>query len=263
MPTKQTNRVEKTAERIGCMFDEIAPRYDTLNSILSINRDRYWRRKTADIILAQPLPDGPILDICCGTGELTLALSHQLSMLQQNRELFGIDFSPKMIEIAQQKRSKMEQRISIKKKIADSSASFEMVSPHFSVGDAMSLNFPSEMFSASVVAFGIRNVVDPNVAMSEMVRVTRPGGIVAILEFAMPTFPVFSLLYRCYFRSILPKIGQMLSRSQDQAYHYLSESVYQFDSPSQLAERMRHAGITKVSSRLMTCGIVALTIGHK
>ena len=129
--------------------------------------------------------------------------------------------------------------------------------------DALQLPFPDNCFQLTTVAFGLRNLADTDRGIAEMVRVTRPGGKVAILEFSRPTHWLFGRLYRFYFRHLLPLIGQLLSRSQDSAYHYLPASVMEFPDGEALAERLRGHGLTAIHWHPFTLGIATLYVGTK
>ncbi len=234
--------VDKSPEKIRRMFDSIAPWYDFLNHFLSLGIDVSWRRRCADQILATTTVDGPILDVCTGTADLALTLRKRQRKAKTPRKIYGVDFSPEMIEIGKKKTRNTDIELS--------------------VGDALNLPYVDKTFAAACVAFGLRNVGDTDRGLAEMVRVCRPGGTVAVLEFSMPTLPVLSGLYRFYFRSILPRIGQCLAKNRDDAYDYLPESVLQFDDPGQLAERLRGAGLVNVQARSLTFGTVTLHWGN-
>jgi demethylmenaquinone methyltransferase/2-methoxy-6-polyprenyl-1,4-benzoquinol methylase len=236
--------VDKSPERIRRMFGAIAPRYDLINHLLTFGIDLWWRKSTAQRLMQRQTIEGDVLDVCCGTGDLALAFWKRQQKIGTERTVFGIDFSPEMIEIARRKTKGY--------------AGFQ-----FSVGDALELPFENDRFAVVAVAFGLRNVGDTRRGLSEMVRVCKPGGTVAVLEFSMPTLPILSHVYRFYFRTLLPKLGEWFGRNQDQAYQYLPESVLQFDSPMQLAERLMQLGIVDVQIRTMTFGIVSLVWGRK
>ncbi|MDR0328870.1 MAG: bifunctional demethylmenaquinone methyltransferase/2-methoxy-6-polyprenyl-1,4-benzoquinol methylase UbiE [Planctomycetaceae bacterium] len=236
--------VDKSPERIRRMFGKVAPRYDMMNRLLSLGIDRWWRRVAARQLLHDQTPCGDVLDVCCGTGDLSLALEKWQQQLKTQRTIFGIDFSLEMIDIALRK--------------AKGNVHFQ-----FSVGDATELPFDDDRFAVVTVAFGLRNVSDTACGLAEMVRVCRPGGTVAVLEFSMPTLPILRHCYRFYFCTLLPKLGEWFVKNQDQAYLYLSESVRQFDRPEQLANRLRELGIRDVQTQSMTFGIATLVWGIK
>ena len=245
--------VDKSPERVQRMFNAIAPRYDLINRLLTLGIDSQWRKKTARILLHNHSLKGDILDVCSGTGELAFAFGKQLQkgQLQKGqlpRTCFGIDFSQEMIAVAQRKEAR--------KKSGNTNL-------YFSVADALKLPFDDNRFAVVAVAFGLRNIGNTEQGLDEMVRVCKPGGIVAVLEFSMPTLPIVRQCYRFYFRTFLPCLGQWFAKNQDKAYHYLPESVLQFDSPGQLAERLTQLGLADIQMKPMTCGIASLIWGRK
>jgi len=234
-----SREVDKSPEKIRRMFGSIAPWYDFLNRLLSLRLDVSWRRRCTDRLLAAASVDGPILDVCTGTADLALTLWKR----QRQRKVFGVDFSPEMIDIGKKKARNTDIELS--------------------VGDALNLPFTDESFAAVCVAFGLRNVGDTDRGLAEMVRVCKSGGVVVVLEFSMPTLPILSELYRFYFRTVLPRIGQWLAKNKDDAYTYLPESVLQFDDPQRLTDRMRAAGLVDVDVRSLTLGAVTLQVGRR
>lgn len=237
-----TSLLDKRETRIRRMFGAIAPRYDLLNHLLSLNVDHYWRWRTTR--LAPPAGDAPILDLCTGTGDLALAYDRAAG---RKVSIIGADFCHEMLVLAEAKarKKKVDQRI------------------RFLEADAQHLPFPDNHFQITTVAFGLRNVTDTDKGIAEMVRVTRPGGKVAILEFSQPRGLVFGSLYRFYFRHVLPRIGQAISRSKDNAYRYLPESVLEFPDGEALAQRLRGHGLGEVRWVPLTFGIATLYVGTK
>ncbi len=233
--------LDKREVRIRRMFGQIAPWYDFLNHLLSLNIDRAWRRKTTRLV--PPTADaGPILDLCTGTGDLALTYAARSTV-----PIVGADFCHEMLIRAAEKATKagVSDRI------------------RFVEADAQALPFPANHFQIVTVAFGLRNVTDTDRGLAEMVRVAKPGGRVAVLEFSRPRNRVFGSLYRWYFRSVLPRVGQMLSRSQESAYRYLPASVMTFPDGEELAAKMRGHGLTDVRYYPFTFGIATLYVGQK
>ena len=222
------------------MFGRVAPRYDLLNHLLSFQTDRYWRALTVrrvEHILRRP--NARVVDLCCGTGDLTLALrarAHRKARIQ------GSDFCHPMLVTAGRKSIERKARIT------------------YLEADALQLPLASRSLDLITVAFGFRNLANYHKGLQEMQRVLKPGGMLAILEFSTPPSPVFRGLYNFYSRSILPAIGGALSGSRD-AYQYLPESVRKFPQAENLAAEMEFAGYTRVRFERLTFGIVALHTG--
>ena len=237
-----TSLLDKREARIRRMFGNIAPRYDLLNHLLSLNVDRYWRWRTTR--LAPPPGGAPILDVCTGTGDLALAYDRAAG---HRVPVVGADFCLPMLLPARDKARRQGAAGRVR----------------YIEADAQRLPFPDDTFGLTTVAFGLRNVTDTDRGLAEMVRVTRPGGRVAVLEFSKPRHWLFGRLYRAYFRWLLPAIGQLVSRSRDNAYNYLPASVLEFPDGEALAERLRGHGLTDVTWYPLTFGIATLYIGSK
>ncbi len=234
--------LDKPSNRIREMFGRIARRYDFLNHLLSLGIDRSWRRHTVELV--PPTDDEPILDVCCGTADLALAY------WRANKggvAIIAADFCRPMLKRAGKKcrRRKADDQITLIE------------------ADARQLPFPDDTFQIVSVAFGLRNVNNPNDGLQEMVRVCRPGGRVAVLEFSMPTEQPLRMFYGFYFRHILPRVGQLLARNRFKAYYYLPASVGRFSSNESMVQRMRQTGLHKVRFRPFTSGIAALYTGEK
>jgi demethylmenaquinone methyltransferase/2-methoxy-6-polyprenyl-1,4-benzoquinol methylase len=234
--------VDKSSNRIRRMFGEIAPRYDFLNHLLSLGIDLHWRRQTVRRV--RPEGTAPLLDLCAGTGDLALAYFRRGGT---QAPIVAADFCPEMLAIGRQKaiRAGAAERVT------------------FVEADAQQLPFPDDQFQIVSVAFGLRNVADTNRALREMVRVCRPDGRVAVLEFSSPRRQPMRGLYNWYFRNILPRIGAMFARSADQAYNYLPSSVGEFPSGQALAEMMAAAGFDQVEFSPLTFGVATLYVGRK
>jgi demethylmenaquinone methyltransferase/2-methoxy-6-polyprenyl-1,4-benzoquinol methylase len=239
--TAEPLRVDKREARIRRMFGAIAPSYDLLNHLLSLNIDRYWRRRTTRLV--PPTGKGPILDLCTGTGDLALAYDRAAG---GQAVIVGADFCHEMLVRAGRKTERRHASHRIR----------------YLEADAQRLPFPDSHFQTTTVAFGLRNITDTDRGIAEMVRVTQPGGRVAILEFSRPR-GLFGTLYRFYFRHILPRVGQAISRSKDGAYRYLPASVQEFPDGDALAERLRRHGLEEVRWYPLTFGIATLYVGSK
>lgn len=235
--------VDKSESRIRRMFGDIAPTYDRLNHLLSLSIDKWWRRKTVRMVPPKA-GDGPILDLCTGTGDLALAYDRAAA---GRVPIVGADFCHPMLTRGRDKG-------------IDAGARDRMT---FVEADAQKLPFPDDMFQIVCVAFGLRNVTDTDRGLREMTRVCRPGGKVAVLEFSQPGWRPFRAIYQWYFTNVLPRIGQWLSRSPHQAYRYLPASVGEFPCGEALAARMRTAGLNDVAFKPFTFGIATLYVGTK
>ncbi len=230
---------DKESGRIRRMFGRIAPRYDRANRLLSLSVDRRWRRVTRRELEGR-LPSGPrILDLCTGTGDLALELSGVGSVV-------ACDFSHPMLVLGKQKASR--------------SASGRRIA--FTEGDALRLPFPDRSFDAVSIAFGLRNLESYRRGLAEMHRVLRPRGVLAILEFTLPTLPLFRSLYLFYFVRMLPRLGGWIS-GHGQAYDYLSRSVRQFLAPEDLDRLLERAGFQEIHHRNLSAGIACLHLGRK
>ncbi len=234
--------LDKREPRIRTMFGNIAGHYDLLNHLLSLNVDRWWRWRTTR--LAPPTDAEPILDVCTGTGDLALAYDRAAG---GRVPVIGADFCLPMLLPAREKARRR--------------GAGERV--RFIEADTQHLPFPDDAFGLTVVAFGLRNVTDTDRGIAEMVRVTRPGGRVAILEFSRPRHWLLGRLYRAYFRWVLPAVGQLISRSKEQAYNYLPASVQEFPDGEALAQKLQGHGLTNVKWHPMTFGIATLYVGTK
>lgn len=235
--------VDKSTERVRRMFAEIAPKYDFLNHFLSLNIDRYWRSRTLSIL--DPKPGDPFLDVCTGTGDLALAAAKRLDSQTQ---VIGSDFCGEMLQFARKKQVRMR---------------LDQHQLAFLEADTTSLPFESDRFQTVSVAFGLRNVVDTLQGLREMVRVCRPGGTIAVLEFSQPTLPGLKQIYQFYFRRILPGIGNQVAKNSKEAYAYLPASVSQFPSGQAMADLMTQVGLGNVRYIPMTFGIATLYLGKK
>ncbi|MGD0907986.1 MAG: bifunctional demethylmenaquinone methyltransferase/2-methoxy-6-polyprenyl-1,4-benzoquinol methylase UbiE [Candidatus Acidiferrales bacterium] len=240
-PEGAQNETEAAAH-VREMFGRIASRYDLLNHLLSLDIDKIWRRRVGKRFSAiLQNTNSRVLDLCCGTGDLAFAFRKQAP---QGAEIIGSDFVPEMLVRARAK------------------ANASGVKIEFMEGDALSLPFGDESFDLVSCAFGFRNLANYERGLLEILRVLKPGGAIAILEFAEPRGKVFGALYRFYFRHVLPLLGGWISGNAS-AYSYLPRSVSKFPSPEQLQSRFEHAGFTGVKFHRWTGGIVTLHTGRK
>lgn len=227
------------AKFVRRMFRAIAPRYDLLNHLLSLNRDRTWRRRTVDRLVAPRSPDAVVLDLCAGTLDLAVELARRPDY---RGRIIAADFAPEMLAGGRHKIRGLA------------------VLPV--CADALALPLSDMACDAAMVAFGVRNLESLDAGLRELARVLAPAGRVAILEFATPGWQPFRALYLFYFRRLLPAIGRLVSR-HGSAYSYLPASVLEFPGPDELAARMRAAGFRHVTWERMTGGIVALHVGTR
>ncbi len=219
------------------MFSRIAPRYDLLNHLLSMNIDRQWRARTvAQVAEILARPGAQVLDVACGTGDLTVALEARGA----SARVFGSDFCHPMLQAAQGK----------------------MASGRLFEADALRLPIGDASLDLVTIAFGFRNLTNYRAGLIELRRILKPGGTLGILEFSTPPNPALARLYGFYSRAILPAIGGMISGSKE-AYTYLPESVRKFPDAEGLANQMRDAGFANVRFERMTAGIVALHLGDR
>ena len=229
--------------RVGIwkMFDRIAPRYDLLNKILSLGLDGFWRRRAGKYLPERK--DLRVLDLATGTGDLLLML---LANHKNISSAVGLDMSPEMLAIAE-------------KKIAGHNlqGSISLV-----CADITEIPFPENSFDAVTIAFGIRNVSDVNIALSQTYRVLKPGGRVIILEFSLPDNSLMKNLFLLYLRTFVPAVGAIIS-GDSEAYRYLNKTVETFLSREELCKYMQNAGFISVNAVPITFGTVCIYNGEK
>jgi demethylmenaquinone methyltransferase/2-methoxy-6-polyprenyl-1,4-benzoquinol methylase len=232
----------EAAAHVREMFGRIAPRYDLLNHLLSLDIDKVWRRRVAKISSAiLHDPSARVLDLCCGTGDLALAFRKEAPL---GAEIVGSDFVPEML-------------VRARAKAAASGANVTFVE-----ADALALPFRDDNFDMISCSFGFRNLANYEKGLREIYRVLKPRGIAAILEFAEPHGFLFGSLYRFYFRRILPRLGGLISGNAS-AYTYLPSSVSKFPSPETFKELFERCGYVEVEFKQWTGGIVALHTARK
>ena len=235
---------DSAARAVREMFTSIAPRYDLLNHLLSFNVDRLWWRRAARAfrhVLRRR--DARVLDLCCGTGDMTFALSREAG--KASPQIWGADFSHTMLRRA----------------AAKSIASAGHCSPIWIEADALRLPFPSQHFDLVTSAFGFRNLADYDAGLREIARVLRPEGECRILDFGEPRGPI-GALYRIYFKQVLPRVGTLISGVRG-PYAYLPASVQRFPEPPEMIARMKNCGFTEATWTPYTFGIAGLYRGRK
>jgi demethylmenaquinone methyltransferase / 2-methoxy-6-polyprenyl-1,4-benzoquinol methylase len=228
---------EAKATEVRRMFGAIAPRYDLLNHLLSLNRDRAWRRRAVDRVVEGAPAEGVFLDACAGTFDLSVELADRQGFAGT---VLGFDFAYPMLDAG---RSKLPDRAILP-----------------ACADALSLPLPDASVDGAMVAFGVRNLASLEDGLREFARVVRPGGRLVVLEFMTPQWQPFRGLYLFYFRRVLPLVGRVISR-HGSAYAYLPASVLAFPEPPELARLMGDAGFDAVKWEVMTGGIVAAHFG--
>lgn len=238
MNSNRTAADKEHASRVRAMFANISVRYDLLNHLLSGNLDKRWRRKVASE-LQDLRQDARVLDVACGTGDLSLTLFELLSP-----NVVGSDFCRPMLEIASGKAARQK------------------ASMPFIEADALALPFRDCSFDAVTIAFGLRNLASVEDGLSELARVLKPGGKAAILEFSHPWLPGFRSGFKFYFTRLLPLLGGLVSGSRS-AYEYLPDSVTRFPNQEGLRALMKATGFADVRYLNLTGGVAAIHIGTR
>ncbi len=221
------------------MFDRVAPRYDLLNALMTAGLHDDWRRRAATV--SNIRPGDRVLDVCCGTGDLTLELAQRVG---PNGVAVGCDFSEGMLSRA-----------------ATKAAERRLDQVRFEHADALRLPYEQDSFAAATIGFGLRNLADHEAGIAELARVVRPGGTVVVLEFTRPRRAPFSTFYDLWFNRLVPLLGRL---SKDAAaYGYLPASVREFTDPRGLAAMLAGAGLAEVRYRVLAGGIVTIHSGTR
>ncbi len=222
---------------VRAMFEAVAPTYDLLNRVLSLNVDRLWRRTAIARLGWEGHPDGVYLDACAGTLDLSRTLARRPGF---TGSIVATDFALPMLRLGK--------------------AKLNAESVYSAAADTLDLPVADETFDGVLVGFGVRNLADLTAGLAELARVLKPGARLIILDFATPRSPLVRALYLFYFQRVLPVVGRLVS-GHPTAYTYLPESVMTFPDPAALAKALAEAGLRDVGYRLMTGGIVAITWG--
>ncbi|HEY4602513.1 MAG TPA: demethylmenaquinone methyltransferase [Cerasibacillus sp.] len=227
-------------ERVHHVFEKIYKKYDTMNSIISFQRHKSWRNDVMDRMNVEP--GSSALDVCCGTGDWSVALAEAT---ESHGEVIGLDFSKNMLSVAKEKK-----------------AETDLDHLTYIHGNAMDLPFADNSFDYVTIGFGLRNVPDYMTVLKEMYRVVKPGGKVVCLETSQPTLPVYRQLYYFYFRFIMPLFGKVFAKSYEE-YAWLHESAKDFPNKKKLKQMFLDAGFTKVDVKSYTGGVAAMHMGYK
>lgn len=227
-------------EKIKSLFDNIAPDYDKLNHILSLNIDKGWRRKAVKEITDENRPL-KILDVACGTGDFTIEIARKAT---EGSSITGIDLSEGMMAVGRKKL-----------KAAGIDAALEY-------GDCEELAYPDNCFDRVSSGFGVRNFEHLDIGLKEMHRVLKQGGKLVILELSIPSNPLIRWLYKFYFLKVLPAIGGRVSGNRN-AYNYLPASVLHFPAPDKFIPMIKAAGFSEARHKALTFGICRMYVGIK
>lgn len=233
---------EKTKEkRVHDVFENIYENYDTMNSVISFQRHKSWRK---DVMKRMDVQQGTkALDVCCGTGDWSFALADAVGA---DGNVIGLDFSNNMLSIAEKKQETYKGQASLE----------------FIQGNAMELPFEDNSFDYVTIGFGLRNVPDYMTVLQEMHRVVKPGGKVVCLETSQPTMIGFRQLYYFYFRFIMPLLGKLLAKSYDE-YAWLHESAKDFPNKKELEKMFEQVGFKPIHVKSYTGGVAAMHLGIK
>lgn len=234
------NSSKPKEEYVHDVFQQIAPKYDRMNNIISFNRHKAWRKFAMRKMAVSP--GDSAIDLCCGTCDWTISLAEA----SKGGPIIGLDFSQAMLDVGRQKL-----------KVAPYGDQITLVQ-----GNAMELPYPDNSFDYATIGFGLRNVPDLVQVLNEMRRVVKPGGMVVCLEVSKPTTQPFKGLYYFYFDRILPLFGKVFAKSYEQ-YKWLPESLKPFPGRKELADTFREVGLKQVEDYPLTGGVAALHIGIK
>lgn len=229
---------EEKTELVHNTFEKISTKYDKLNDIISFNQHKRWRKK---VMRQMNVKRGSkALDVCCGTGDWTIQLAQAVG---KSGHVTGLDFSQNMLNVADEKIERLK--------------NVDLI-----LGDAMNLPFEDNTFDYVTIGFGLRNVPDYMVAIKEMYRVLKPGGMVVCLETSQPELIGFKQGYKVYFKYIMPMFGKVFAKSMNE-YTWLQQSAFHFPDRYKLAQMFAHAGFERIKVQGFTGGVAAMHLGYK
>ena len=245
---------DQRAARVHDLFSRIAPRYDLINDLQSFGLHRYWKRRV--VRLARPQPGQRALDLCCGTGDLALAIA------QRGAQVAGLDFSEQMLETAEKRQSGIRSRE--RGGVAPASRIPHPVPPppHFVRGDAQHIPFSDNSFDIVTVGYGLRNLANWETGLREMRRVANPGGRLVVLDFGKPDNALWRGLYFGYLRLFVPLLGRLFCGSAG-AYAYILESLKHYPAQQAVAAKMRELGLANVRIVSLLGGAMSINYGEK
>jgi demethylmenaquinone methyltransferase/2-methoxy-6-polyprenyl-1,4-benzoquinol methylase len=242
-PNKSLSRGQEHAGRVNALFTRIARRYDLINDLQSFGLHRYWKQRVVQLTRVQAADRA--LDVCCGTGDLALALARQGAMV------VGLDFSQEMLAIAQAKVQSPKSKVQ---------------SPEFNIqfvrGDAQNVPFPDNSFDVVTVGYGLRNLTSWERGLSEMHRVAKPGGRLLVLDFGKPDNAIWRGVYFGYLKLFVPFLGRLFC-GDAAAYAYILESLRQYPAQRGVAAKMRELGLDKVQTFNLVGGAMSINYGEK
>jgi len=246
-----TNKFYVPGEQRGVgvqkLFNRIASRYDLINDLQSFGLHRHWKSRVIE--LARPDTDDRALDICCGTGDIALMLEQRSSVV------VGVDFSDRMLEVAQRRKSRF-------RRTAQTTPNRPGSTLHFIQGNALRMPFPDKSFDIVTVAYGLRNLADVNSGLREMCRVTKPGGRLLVLDFGKPDNAIWRSFYFAYLKVFVPVLGFIFCGSAS-AYAYILESLKHYPAQQGVAAQMKELGLVNVRIVNLLGGVMSINYAEK
>ncbi len=237
--------------KVNALFDKIAPRYDLINDLQSFGLHRYWKRRL--IRLGHLKAGAKALDVCCGTADLALA------MARGGAEVVGLDFSEHMLRVAE---ARAIAQTGLRNSALPKGPKSGAANPTFIRGDAQRIPFPDDSFEIVTVGYGLRNLVSWETGLDEMLRVTRPGGRLLVIDFGKPDNALWRAAYYSYLRLVVPVLGRVFAGSWS-AYAYILESLKHYPAQQGVARKMRELGMNNVRVIDLLGGVMSINCGEK